>query len=144
MFVVDTNVLVDAADTDSPFHRACRNRLTSWRAGREPWFLTWGVCYEFLGVVTHRKLSRFAWSLPAAWTFLGDVMTSRSVSLLVAGDRHAEVAAAVIEEHPTLSGSAVHDMTMVILMREHGIRRIVTRDVGFHRFKFVEVIDPLA
>ena len=28
--------------------------------------------------------------------------------------------------------------------REHGIRRIVTNDSDFHRFGFVEVIDPLS
>ena len=27
-------------------------------------------------------------------------------------------------------------------MREHGIRRIYTRDVDFHRFPFLEVVDP--
>jgi predicted nucleic acid-binding protein len=28
-------------------------------------------------------------------------------------------------------------------MREHGIGRIYTRDTDFHRFPFVEVVDPL-
>jgi hypothetical protein len=29
-------------------------------------------------------------------------------------------------------------------MREHGIRRIYTRDLDFQRFPFIEVLDPLA
>jgi predicted nucleic acid-binding protein len=28
-------------------------------------------------------------------------------------------------------------------MREHGVGRIVTRDRDFHRFAFLEVVDPL-
>ena len=28
-------------------------------------------------------------------------------------------------------------------MREHGIRRIYTRDTDFHRFRFLEVVDPI-
>jgi predicted nucleic acid-binding protein len=28
-------------------------------------------------------------------------------------------------------------------MREHGVRRIYTRDTDFHRFPFIEVADPL-
>jgi hypothetical protein len=28
-------------------------------------------------------------------------------------------------------------------MREHGIRRIITRDTDFHRFPFLEPVDPL-
>jgi predicted nucleic acid-binding protein len=35
------------------------------------------------------------------------------------------------------------DARTAILMREHGIRRICTRDTDFHRFPFLEVIDPL-
>jgi predicted nucleic acid-binding protein len=28
-------------------------------------------------------------------------------------------------------------------MREHGIRRVCTRDMDFHRFPFLEVVDPI-
>ncbi len=46
-------------------------------------------------------------------------------------------------EVPHLAGNLIHDMHTAILMREHGIRRICTRDMDFHRFAFLEVIDPL-
>ena len=39
--------------------------------------------------------------------------------------------------------SAVHDAHAAILMREHGIGRICTRDTDFNQFPFLEVIDPL-
>jgi len=29
------------------------------------------------------------------------------------------------------------------LMREHGVRQICTRDADFHRFRFLDVMDPL-
>jgi len=59
MFVVDTNVLVYGADRDAPEHARCRERLESFRAQTTPWYLTWGIVYEFLRVVTHpRVLSR--------------------------------------------------------------------------------------
>lgn len=35
-------------------------------------------------------------------------------------------------------------MFVAILMREHGIRRIYTRDTDLHRFPFLEVIDLLS
>jgi predicted nucleic acid-binding protein len=28
-------------------------------------------------------------------------------------------------------------------MKEHGLHRIYTRDTDFHRFPFIEVLDPL-
>jgi len=41
------------------------------------------------------------------------------------------------------SGDALHDTHTAVLMREHGIRQICTRDMDFHQFKFLEVIDPV-
>jgi len=54
------------------------------------------------------------------------------------------VAEQVIGELPHLAGNLLHDAHTAILMREHGIRRIVTRDTDFHRFSFLETVDPLA
>ncbi len=50
----------------------------------------------------------------------------------------------MIEEVPHLAGNLFHDAETAVLMREHGIRRICTRDTDFHRFPFLEPIDPLA
>ena len=44
---------------------------------------------------------------------------------------------------PQLAGNVFHDAETAVLMCEHGIRRICTRDTDFHRFPFLEPIDPL-
>jgi predicted nucleic acid-binding protein len=54
------------------------------------------------------------------------------------------VLAEVIEEVPLLAGNVLHDAATAVLMREHGIRQIYTRDTDFHRFPFLEGIDPLS
>jgi predicted nucleic acid-binding protein len=54
------------------------------------------------------------------------------------------VARASFEEVPLLAGNLVHDAHTAILMREHGLKVIYTRDTGFHRFPWIEVRDPLA
>jgi predicted nucleic acid-binding protein len=36
----------------------------------------------------------------------------------------------------------MHDLTTAVLMREHGVRRIYTRDTDLHRFPFLEPLDP--
>jgi predicted nucleic acid-binding protein len=46
-------------------------------------------------------------------------------------------------ELPDLRGNVMHDLHTAVLMREHGVSRIVTRDTDFHRFPFLSVIDPL-
>ena len=37
----------------------------------------------------------------------------------------------------------MHDVHVAVLMREHGVRQIYTRDTDFHKFKFLQPIDPL-
>ena len=44
---------------------------------------------------------------------------------------------------PHLAGNIVHDTHTAVLMREHGIKQVCTRDTDFHQFAFLEIIDPL-
>lgn len=143
MFVVDTNVLVYAANASAPEHPICRSKLDAWRAGTFPWCVTWPILYEFLRVVTHPRVFADPWRVADAWRFVDLLLASASVQVLVQTPRHAGTAAGVLQETAGLSGNLLHDVHTAALMREHGIRRIYTRDVDFHRFKFLEVVDPL-
>ena len=144
MFVVDTNILVYAADEDSPFHNRCDELIEEWRRLTSPWYMTWGILYEFLRVSTHVRVFRKPWSVTGAWSYVKAVLSSPSLGILIAGERHADVATEVIKSIPSLSGNLMHDAQTAILMREHGIKRIYTRDTDFHRFPFLEPIDPIA
>jgi len=62
----------------------------------------------------------------------------------VESDRHAAVAKELGDALPGLAGNLFHDFHTGVLMREHGIARVYTRDADFRRFGFLEVIDPLA
>ena len=57
--------------------------------------------------------------------------------------RHAAVLAQILSELPELRGKLVHDLYTAVLMREHGLSRICTRDADFRRFPFLPVVDPL-
>lgn len=143
MFVVDTNVLVYAADVRAAEHQRCRTLLEGWRRQNGAWYLTWGICYEFLRVVTHARVLRQPWTVAEAWQFLTAVRAAPGLSMLVATQRHAGVLKEVIAELPDLAGNLLHDTKTAVLMREHGIRRICTRDTDFHRFPFLEPVDPM-
>jgi uncharacterized protein len=41
-----------------------------------------------------------------------------------------------------VQGSLWHDLSTAALMREHGVAKIYTRDTDFHRFPFLEPLDP--
>lgn len=144
MFLVDTNILVYAANEDAPESPRCRELLEGWRAQTIPWYLTWGVVYEFLRIVTHRHVLRSPWTTEGAWSFVAATLASPSLTVLIPTDRHAGVLAQTLTEVPSVKGNLLHDTHVAVLMREHGIRRIVTRDADFHRFGFLDVVDPLA
>jgi len=143
VFVVDTNVLLYAADESSEFHAPCRSFLEGLRSGPIPWFLTWGIAYEFLRVATDPRVYPRPWSAPKAHAFLDALLSSPSARLLTPTARHAEVLAASLADVPEARGNLLHDLHTAVLMREHGVGRIVTRDRDFHRFAFLDVVDPL-
>ena len=63
--------------------------------------------------------------------------------LLDPTERHTEALAGCLAGVPEARANLLHDLHTAALMREHGISRIVTRDRDFHRFPFLNVIDPL-
>ncbi len=143
MLVFDTNILIYAADQDSPFHASCRACLMQAYEDPSPAFLTWGICYEFLRVTTHAHVMASPMTSKRAWSFLEVLLEPPGFDLLTATSRHASVLAHTLEELPDVCGNLHHDMHTAVLMREHGISRICTRDTDFHRFPFLTVIDPV-
>jgi uncharacterized protein len=144
MLVVDTNILIYAADADSPFHSPCRSWLEAQRHKADAWYCTWPIVYEFLRVTTHPRVMRTPWSSAQAWSFVQALATAPGFSLLLPTLRHARVLDELLTAMPHLTGNILHDASTVALMREHGVKRVATRDADFHRFAGVEVFDPVA
>ena len=143
MVVIDTNVLLNAADASSDHHTPCRRLLEDARASTAPWFLTWGIVYEFLRVATHPRVYARPRSAAEAYAFVDALLRSPNVRLLNPTESHTEALAGCLADVPEARGNLLHDLHTAALMREHGISRIVTRDRDFHRFPFLNVIDPL-
>ena len=143
MLVFDTNVLVYAIDEDSEFHDPCRRHLDEARRDPSPAFLTWNICYEFLRISTHRRILVSPRTAAQAWSFLAGLLASSGITLLHATERHAGVLSQTLSEVTDVRGNVAHDLHTAVLMREHGISRICTRDTDFYRFPFLTVVDPL-
>ena len=141
--VFDTDVLIYASDEDSEFHDLCLQRLEEARRDSFPNFLTWNICYEFLRGVTHRGAVRSAWSPQDSWRFIETLLASPGFELLQPTERHAAVLGQTLSELPDVRGGLVRNLQTAVLMREHGVSRICTRDTDFHRFPFLTVLDPL-
>ena len=144
MLVIDANVLVYAANVESPFHFPCKRLVDSECREPSPAFLTWSICYEFLRVCTHPRVFSSPWDTGQAYSFISRLIDSPGFDLLVATPRHPAVLERTVSEFSELRGSVLHDLHTAVLMREHGISRICTRDRDFERFPFLTVVDPLS
>ncbi len=142
MEVIDTNVLVDAANRTSQFHHVCREALNRARRDPSPTFLTWSICYEFLRVVTHPRVLPTPWAAQDAMSFIREILAAPGIEVLVATSRHELVLEQTLDELPETRGNLCHDLHTAVLMREHGIGRIRTRDTDFRRFPFLTVVRP--
>ncbi len=141
--VLDTNILVYAANQDSDYHIACRRIIDQRLDIPDPTFLTWGICYEFLRVTTHRGPFPHRINAVDASRFLADLLSQPGFSVLTVTNRHLDLLSLTLIEFPEFSGNLMHDVHTAVLMREHGISRICTRDADFYRFPFLTVVDPL-
>ena len=140
--VFDTNALVYAAREDSEFHVPFTRQVRQARSSVAPAFITTNICYEFLRIITHPGVYDHPWDLGAGIQYLALLLASPSFGLLLPTSNHLTVLSEVVRDLPNLRGSILHDLHTVVLMREHGITQICTRDRDFRRFPFVEVIDP--
>ncbi len=141
--VVDTNILLYAANADAPEHERASRFLI--RAGRssERWYLTEGIVYEFLRVATHPAVfpSPLAWQQCLA--FLTPLLESPSFAVVGAGGRHWSLLPEVLRGLTYPAGNLFFDVRTAVLMREHGIREIYTTDTDFLQFPDLRAIDPL-
>jgi len=143
MFVVDTNVLVYAANADASRHAAALAVVENLRRSPEPWALSWQIVYEFWRVVTHPRVLTVPLARADVAAFCEPLLSSPSLHILVETPRHREFFARTLAELPERAANLAHDAHIVALMREHGVRSIYTADTDFHRFAGIEVVDPL-
>ncbi|MFL6196990.1 MAG: TA system VapC family ribonuclease toxin, partial [Thermoanaerobaculia bacterium] len=137
--LVDTNVLLKAADQTAAEHLACFQLLEDLRRNGERWFTTWPILNEFLRLSTHPRVFKKPWQASAAWTFVEAILASPGHEILAPSPRHSTIVAQILKEMPDLHGNIFHDLHTAVLLREHGFRRIYTYDNDFLRFRFLQV-----
>jgi predicted nucleic acid-binding protein len=100
------------------------------------------VVYEFLSIVTHPHSVAHALRPLDALGFLDELLATPGARLLAPGPRHA----AVLRETLQLAGTAPGlppGLETAALLREHGVRELLSADRLMRRFPFLDVRDPL-
>jgi uncharacterized protein len=141
--LIDTNILLYAANMADPAHDRARDYLHSTLNEQTPWCLTWPVIYEFLRVATHRKVFPRPLLVNEALDFLAPLFASPTLTILTPTSRHSEVLANTLAEIAPPSGNLFHDVATAVTLREHGVPEVVTADTDFLQFRFLKVTNPL-
>lgn len=142
MIALDTSLLSYAVNRHAPEHSRAARVVEDLVNGDLPWALPWSVVHEFLRFVTHPHVAPRPLRPSDAWGFVGQILASPSVRTLGPTERHAHALVEVME----LAGSAgglPAGLETAALLREHGIRELLSADRGMRRFPFLVVRDPL-
>jgi len=141
--VIDTNLLLYAVNADSGDHARAREFLNQARASAQTYFVTEGICYEFLRVSTHSRVFPRPLLAHDALTFLQVFLEAPNTQILSISDKHWDWLNHVLQGLHQPAGNLFFDLRTAALMREHGIHTIHTADTDFLQIAEIEVINPL-
>ena len=144
MIAVDTNILVYAHRRESRVHGTAVQMLRALAEGDRRWAIPWPCCYEFLSVVTNRRIWRGAESSPGeAWNQLRAWADSPSNLLLGETSGFLDILERYTRR-PRVRGPLVHDARVAAICLAHGIDELLTRDRDFAMFPELKTRNPFA
>ena len=144
MIAVDSGLLVLAANRFAPEHVRATALMESLAAGEAPWALTWSAVHEFLGFVTHPHAVARVLGASEAWGFIEALAASPALHLLGPTEHHAAACAEVLALSGARAGGGLDPgFTTAVILREHGVRELLSTDAGMARWEFLDVRDPL-
>jgi hypothetical protein len=141
VIALDTNVLVAARREELAHHAQARRLLARLASGEDPWALPWPCVYEFLRVVTHRRVFRPLTPLARAVEDVVHLLAAPSLVMLGEGTAHAAHL-----ERQVLAGEAAGNLAcdahIAALCIEHGVTELWTLDRGLARFPGLKIANP--
>jgi predicted nucleic acid-binding protein len=142
MIALDVSVLAFAVNRYAPEHARANRVVEDLVNGERPWALPWSVVHEFLQLVTHPHAVARPLKAAEASGFFERLLQSPVAHLLAHTPAHAQALGEVLESVEP-SGGLPAGLETAVLLREHGVREILSSDPGMRRFPFLTVVDPL-
>lgn len=140
--LLDTNVLVYAADEKSPFHQAASILRERGLKGEISLCVTPQVLTEFFAIVTDRRRVAQARVQDDAVQEVEKYVRAKNVSKIYSHPQTFDKSLELLK-HYAVKGQAVFDLQLVATMLSNGVRRIYTYNAAdFSQFREIEVISP--
>ncbi|MCD4751234.1 MAG: PIN domain-containing protein [Thermoanaerobaculales bacterium] len=139
---VDTNILLYASDSESPFHKSALAFLEERSTGRELLYLPWPVIMGYLRIATHGAIFKSPMTPEAAHSNIAELLSMPHCRPLGEGPNfwpcYEEISRTVV-----IRGNLVPDAHIAAILLEHGVRDIATNDSDFKKFESLRVHNPL-
>lgn len=140
---VDTNILVYATHSGSPFHARAHALVAHLVAGPRLTYLLWPAVLGYLRIVTHPNILGSPLSTDEAISNIEALIAPAHVRVAAEGNdfwpSFREVSSDVRPR-----GNLVPDAHLVALMREHGVSTIWSHDRDLRKFRGITVKDPFS
>lgn len=137
---VDANMLVYASNRGDPVHAQARQLVQFLAAGPDLLYLFWPVVLGYVRIVSHSAILPRPLSPRDAAGNVDALLRRGHVRGLGEVEGFWELFRSTSRDQAR--GNEVPDAHVVTLMRQHGVRRIYSRDVGLRRYADIEVVDP--
>lgn len=143
MLAVDTNILVYAYRMEYVENDHAYEVVTSLAEGDRPWAIPWPCAFEFLNVVTNRKIwKEAATPMEQAWGQLRAWELSPSCRMIGETGSFMDVLEGLVNR-PRITGPLVHDARIAAICIANGVDALLTRDRDFSLFPQLPTRDPL-
>jgi uncharacterized protein len=141
--LVDTNILVYAADTSSSFHEPSRQLRDRGFRGEIPLVVTPQVLMEFFAVITSPRRVTTPRSPEEARAEVEKYARAANILKMYPDSTALEQTLDLMQQHPQVTRQDIFDLFLVATMMANGVTRIYTfNQQHFTRFAGIEVLTP--
>lgn len=142
MRAVDAGILAMAVNRFAPEHARAARVLDALVNGDRPFGLPWPAAHEFLRFVSHPHRVARPLAAEDALGFLGLLLASPQARALGPEAGHAAALADVLAALPA-GVPPPPGLATAAVLREHGVRELLSADRGMRSFAFLTVRNPL-
>ncbi|MBT4291016.1 MAG: PIN domain-containing protein [Deltaproteobacteria bacterium] len=142
MIAVDTNILVYAHRSDSPFYSPACSIITELAEGIKPWLIPWPCIHEFFSIVTHPRIYKPPSPYLTALDQVSAWFESPSLIMISEVGEYWKILQELIRSSQ-IKGPMVHDARIAAICLQQGVTELYSADRDFGRFHKLKVINPL-
>jgi hypothetical protein len=142
-FALDTNILLYASDSNSPYHERARSFLEDCIKQEELFCLGWPTVMSYLRIATHPSVFDRPLMPDEAMANIETLLNLPHTRFLSEEEGFWDIYRELTAGVPT-RGNLVPDAHLAAILRQHGLKKLYTHDRDFLKFAFLNVHNPIA